>query len=200
MCWDTGLAAAYSEVSACTRGLCLEGYALLLGLVGLCSLITIAHYWVPSILLDRGFSHVSLLPHQILFVCLLPMPMLFCRQNLLGASSPAVLVCFSVAVTKHWSKPTPGQKGFIWPTDYSHHRGKSGQRFKARTWKQELKQRPWRIIACWLSPQDMLGLSTTNRTTFQGGTVSSLLEAVFHGILLLWRDTITRTTVIEESI
>lgn len=201
MCWDTGLAAAYCKVSAHTWGLCLEGYALvLLGLAYIfsdhyCSLLSALHsVWqrfLTCLFATSSNSFCLFAANAYAIMSIKPV------WSFISCCASLLFGCCDKTLIQNNSRT----ERFIWPTDYSHHRGKSGQRFKARTWKQELKQRPWRTAACWLSPYNMLSLLySTNRTTCQGGTVSSLMEAVFHRILLLWRDPITRTTLIKESI
>jgi hypothetical protein len=39
-----------------------------------------------------------------------------------------------------------------------HYEKKTGQELKAGTWRQELKQKPWRKIVYWLSLHSLLGL------------------------------------------
>lgn len=52
-----------------------------------------------------------------------------------------------------------------------HHPEKSGKEFKARTWSQELKQRPWRDAACWLVPRNFF---TASGTTCSAGPTTSI--------------------------
>ena len=46
----------------------------------------------------------------------------------------------------------------LWKKGFISNAGKSGQALKAGTWRQELKQRPWRSTDYWLAPHGLLSL------------------------------------------
>jgi hypothetical protein len=75
----------------------------------------------------------------------------YCSEN--------VLVRVSIAFIKHHGQKQLEEERVSFSLQLVGHRlGKSGQKPKARTWRQELKQRPWRSVAYWLALQNVLSL------------------------------------------
>lgn len=60
----------------------------------------------------------------------------------------------SIAGMHTITKSSMGTKGLLWLIGY--HQGKPGQELKAGTWRQKLKQRPWKNAAYWLAPHALL--------------------------------------------
>ena len=83
-----------------------------------------------------------------------------------------VLIRSSIAMIKYYDQKQLGEEGLyllITLRSYSTTEGNVGRNLKVGTRKQELRQRPWRDAAYWLTPQDLLSLlSYTLRTACPG--------------------------------
>ena len=90
-----------------------------------------------------------------------------------------VLICFSVAIIKHWTKALWGKRGISGWQAAVHHRGKPREELKAGTWRQELKQRPWPVRG---QP------SSTQEECIHQGTDSALPSGLDYPCFYNWKN------------
>lgn len=90
------------------------------------------------------------------------------------------LVLVSVSVTNAMTESNLGKTGLV-SSNSLHHEEMSGQEFKAATWRQDLKLRPWRGVACWLTSHDVLACFLTEaRTTCSGSARLTVVWVLAH--------------------